>query len=45
MVKIELPKGQVITSTITCEVVEELGLLVGNDVTAIVKATEVMVMA
>lgn len=45
VVKIELPKGQVITSTITCEAVKELGLEVGNDVNAIVKATEVMVMA
>ena len=45
VVKIELPKGQVITSTITCEAVEELGLVVGTDVMAIVKATEVMVMA
>ena len=45
VVKVQLPKGQVITSTITCEAVKELGLTVDKDVTAIVKATEVMVMA
>ena len=45
VVKIELPKGQVVTSTITCEAVKELGLTIDKDVTAIVKATEVMVMA
>ena len=42
VVKVQLPKGQVITSTITKEAVAELGLTVGSDVTAIVKATEVM---
>ncbi len=45
VVKVELEGGQVISSTITCEAVKELGLVVGTDVTAIVKATEVMVMA
>ena len=45
VVKVQLPKGQVITSTITCEAVKELGLTIDKDVTAIVKATEVMVMA
>ena len=45
VVKVELEGGEVISSTITCEAVKELGLAVGTDVTAIVKATEVMVMA
>ena len=45
VVKVQLPKGQVITSTITCEAVKELGLNIDKDVTAIVIATEVMVMA
>ena len=45
VVKVELEGGEVISSTITCEAVKELGLAVDKDVTAIVKATEVMVMA
>ena len=45
VVKVELEGGEVISSTITCEAVKELGLTVDKDVTAIVKATEVMVMA
>ena len=45
VVKVELEGGQVVSSTITCEAVKELGLTVGTDATAIVKATEVMVMA
>ena len=40
-----LEGGEVVTSTITCEAVKELGLTIDKDVTAIVKATEVMVMA
>ena len=45
VVKVELEGGEVISSTITCEAVKELGLTIDKDVTAIVKATEVMVMA
>ena len=45
VVKVELEGGEVVSSTITCEAVKELGLAVDKDVTAIVKATEVMVMA
>lgn len=45
VVKVELEGGEVVSSTITCEAVKELGLTVGCDVTAIVKATEVMIMA
>lgn len=41
--KIELPKGQVITSTITCEAVKELELSVGCDATAVIKSTSVMI--
>lgn len=45
VVKVELEGGEVISSTITCEAVKELGLTIDKDVTAIVKATEVMIMA
>ena len=45
VVKVELEGGEVISSTITCKAVKELGLTIDKDVTAIVKATEVMVMA
>lgn len=45
VVKVELEGGEVISSTITCEAVKELGLTIDKDVTAIVKATEVMVIA
>ena len=45
VVKVELEGVEVISSTITCEAVKELGLTIDKDVTAIVKATEVMVMA
>lgn len=45
VVKVELEGGEVVSSTITCEAVKELGLTVGCDVTAVVKATEVMIMA
>ena len=43
VVKIELPKGQVITSIITKEAVAELGLTVGCDATAVIKSTSVIV--
>lgn len=45
VVKVELPKGQIITSTITKEAVADLGLEVGSQATAVIKATEVMIMA
>jgi molybdopterin-binding protein len=37
-------KGLIITSSITNEAVEELGLKVGGDASAVVKSTDVMVM-
>jgi len=44
-VKIEIAKDVVISSTISMEAVKELGLTVGSDATAVIKATSVMVMA
>ena len=41
-VRIELPGGAVITSSITNEAVEELQLRVGNDAYAVIKASDVM---
>jgi molybdopterin-binding protein len=41
-VKIELKGGDVITSSITKEAATELGVAVGTEVTAIVKASSVM---
>lgn len=43
VVKVELASGSVVTSTITVEAVKELGLEVGKEATAIVKATSVMI--
>ena len=43
VVKVQLPKGQVITSTITKEAVAELGLAVGWDAVAVIKATSVII--
>ncbi len=41
-VKIELKGGDVITSSITKEAATELGIAVGKGVTAVVKASSVM---
>jgi molybdopterin-binding protein len=41
-VKVELSGGDVMTSSITKEAVEELGLKVGGSVTVIVKASDVL---
>ena len=43
IVKLELASGSVVTSTITVEAVKALGLEVGKEATAIVKATSVMI--
>ena len=43
IVKVELAEGMVITATISLEAVKELGLEVGKEATAIVKATSVMI--
>ena len=42
-VRIELSGGSTITSSITNEAVDELGLKPGDAVTAIIKASDVMV--
>jgi len=42
-IRIDLGGGLVITSSITNEAVEELGLAVGDDATAVIKASDVMV--
>jgi molybdopterin-binding protein len=42
-VRIDLGNGSTITSSITNEAVDELGLAVGDAVTAIVKASDVMI--
>ena len=45
IVKVELPSNVVISSSITIEAVDELDLTVGTEVTAVVKASEVLIMA
>ncbi len=41
-VKIDIGGGNVITSTVTVDAVEELGLKVGGKVSAVIKASEVI---
>ena len=45
IVKVELPSNVVISSSITLEAVDELDLTVGTEVTAVVKASEVLILA
>lgn len=42
-VRIEIAKGAIMTASITNEAVDELKLKAGDDVTAIVKASDVMI--
>ena len=42
-VRLEIAPGQVITSSITNEAVDELGLHVGGDAIAVIKASDVMI--
>lgn len=42
-VKIDVGGGTIITSTVTSETVEELGLVIGDSVVAIVKASDVLI--
>ena len=45
IVKIEIAKDIVISSTISMDAVKELELTVGSEATAVIKATSVMLMA
>jgi molybdate transport system regulatory protein len=45
IVKLDVPGGIGITSTISMEAVKDLGLAVGKEATAIIKATSVMICA
>ena len=42
-VRLEIGPGKVITSSITNEAVAELGLKVGDQATAVIKASDVMI--
>jgi molybdopterin-binding protein len=42
-VRIDISQGVVITSSITNEAVDELGLKIGDNVVAIIKASDVMI--
>jgi molybdopterin-binding protein len=42
-VRIEIGNGVIVTSSITNEAVDDLGLKVGDSATAIIKASDVMV--
>lgn len=42
-VRIDIGNGQIVTSSITNEAVDDLGLKAGVDAIAIIKATDVMV--
>lgn len=42
VVKVDLDGGQRVTASVTKDAVEDLGLVVGTPVTALIKSTEVM---
>jgi molybdopterin-binding protein len=42
IVRVDLDGGQRVTASITKEAVEDLGLVVGSKVTAVIKSSEVM---
>jgi molybdopterin-binding protein len=42
-VRIDIGNGVVVTSSITNEAVDDLGLAMGDDVVAVIKASDVMV--
>jgi molybdopterin-binding protein len=42
-VRVDIGGGQVVTSSITNEAVDELGLKAGNQVTVVIKASDVMI--
>ena len=41
-VKVTLPDGQTVTAAITKDAAEDLGFAVGDEVTVVIKSTEVM---
>lgn len=43
IVTLDIGGGNIITSTISCNAVKELGLEVGDDAYAVIKATSVMI--
>ena len=43
IVSIDIGGGNIITATISCSAVDELGLELGSDAYAVIKATSVMV--
>jgi molybdopterin-binding protein len=42
-IKVDIGSGNVITSSITEEAIEELGLQVGDKITVVIKASDVMI--
>ena len=42
-VRLELPGGAIVTASITNEAVDELGLTVGSEASAVIKASDVMI--
>jgi molybdopterin-binding protein len=42
-VRIDIGGGQIVTSSITNEAVDDLALVIGDDVVAVIKASDVMV--
>ena len=42
-VRIELPGGAIVTASITNEAVAELGLAVGQEASAVIKSSDVMI--
>jgi len=42
-VKVDIGNGQIVTSSITNEAVDELGIKVGNGVIVVIKASDVMI--
>ncbi|MBC3888839.1 molybdenum-pterin-binding protein [Acetobacterium paludosum] len=44
IVKIDIGNGNIVSSTISLASIKELGLTVGSDATAVIKATSVMLM-